>query len=277
VAPPASPQTPLPTPFKGLEMGVRGKGQGSATPAPSGATKGAVGNCNRRTGINMLKVRYDDDREKNKVTAISGLPDYCPVCKQNTHSRFCYAYLIGGPLDITSMLEVVCQCGGCKHLFIGYYRDAHLSSLNDYLVLSETYLPLNIKYVDFPKIINNISNDFSIIYNQSFIAEINGLDQISGPGYRRALEFLVKDYLIYLKPENADDIKKMLLGKAIEKIHVEKIKNIAKRAAWLGNDETHYIRKWKDKDIQNLKELIDLVVKGIELEELGRKYDKEMP
>ena len=31
------------------------------------------------------------------------------------------------------------------------------------------------------------------------------------------------------------------------------IKNVAKRAVWLGNDETHYIRKWEDKDLSFLK------------------------
>ena len=36
---------------------------------------------------------------------------------------------------------------------------------------------------------------FLTIYNQSLSAEDNNLDQIAGIGYRKALEFLIKDYL----------------------------------------------------------------------------------
>lgn len=36
------------------------------------------------------------------------------------------------------------------------------------------------------------------------------------------------------------------------------IKACAEKAAWLGNDETHYVRQWKDMDIKDLKELIEL-------------------
>jgi hypothetical protein len=32
----------------------------------------------------------------------------------------------------------------------------------------------------------------------------------------------------------------------------------ASRATWLGNDETHYIKKWPDKDLSDLKKLIDI-------------------
>jgi len=37
----------------------------------------------------------------------------------------------------------------------------------------------------------------------------------------------------------------------------EKIKLVSKRAVWIGNDETHYVRKWIEKDIEDLKRLID--------------------
>ncbi len=44
----------------------------------------------------------------------------------------------------------------------------------------------------------------------------------------------------------------------------ENIKQRAKRAVWLGNDETHYVRTWIDKDIKDLKLLIKLTVGWIE-------------
>ena len=52
---------------------------------------------------------------------------------------------------------------------------------------------------------------------------------------------------------------------------------MASRAAWLGNDETHYIRKWVDKDVQNLKSLIDLTIRWIESEIETKQLLTEMP
>lgn len=48
----------------------------------------------------------------------------------------------------------------------------------------------------FSEIINSISPQFVLIYNQAYYAEQTNLDQICGVGYRKALEFLIKDYLI---------------------------------------------------------------------------------
>ena len=56
-----------------------------------------------------------------------------------------------------------------------------------------------------------------------------------------------------------------------------RIKEVAKRAVWLGNDETHYVRQWDDKDIHSLKTLIDLTVHWIEAEEMTKSILKEMP
>ena len=77
-------------------------------------------------------------------------------------------------------------------------------------------------------------------------------------GYRKALEFLIKDYLISLHLDKEEEFRKAALGNCINKIDNSSIKELARRATWLGNDETHYIRKWEDRDIHDLKNLIDL-------------------
>lgn len=61
-----------------------------------------------------------------------------------------------------------------------------------------------------------------------------------------------------------------------ENVQNENIKNVARRAVWLGNDETHYIRKWEDKDVNNLKHLIDLTVRWIENEIETERVLQEM-
>jgi hypothetical protein len=57
----------------------------------------------------------------------------------------------------------------------------------------------------------------------------------------------------------------------------DKIKQMAKRAAWLGNDETHYVRKWADKDLNDLKNLISLTRHWIEMDQLTKDFVKDMP
>lgn len=45
-----------------------------------------------------------------------------------------------------------------------------------------------------------------------------------------------------------------------------KIKNLAKASIWIGNDETHYVRKYEDKDIKDLKRFISATVAYITYE-----------
>ena len=131
----------------------------------------------------------------------------------------------------------------------------------------------------FSEEINSISDNFEKIYNQAFQAEQYSLGLIAGPGYRKSLEFLIKDYAI----KKSDDGQKgkilnTSLGDVINNFIVDlRIKNIAKRATWLGNDEIHYLRKWEDKDLEVLKILIELTVRWIEMTERSDKFEKEMP
>lgn len=60
---------------------------------------------------------------------------------------------------------------------------------------------------EFSDTIKEVSPQFCDIYNQAYAAEQMGLGQITGVGYRKALEFLIKDYLISLDPTKDEEIK----------------------------------------------------------------------
>ena len=75
---------------------------------------------------------------------------------------------------------------------------------------------------DFPKLIQKLSPDFCEIYNQAYIAQQQGSTKISGIGYRKALEFLVKDYVIFLNPNESVNIKSFNLSSCISK-YIKKI------------------------------------------------------
>lgn len=98
------------------------------------------------------------------------------------------------------------------------------------------------------------------------------MDEIAGLGYRKALEFLVKDYCIYRSPSDAEAIKSEFLSRCIKtRIDNEKIKTLAERAVWIGNDETHYIRKQEAHDIEDMKQFIQAMVYFVGMELLVDK------
>jgi hypothetical protein len=97
-------------------------------------------------------------------------------------------------------------------------------------------------------------------------------------GYRKALEFLIKDYLILRRPADHKTIETIMLGPCIENyVTDQKIKDIAKRATWLGNDETHYQRRWINKDLGDLKTMVSLALHWIDAEHLTEEALKSMP
>lgn len=138
--------------------------------------------------------------------------------------------------------------------------------------------PITIQRSEHSETIKTVSPDFVSSFGEAEVAEKHGLKMICGPGYRKALEFLIKDYVIGSHKDKADEIKKLNLGKCIQDYVADgKVKLVAARAVWLGNDETHYERKWEDKDLNDLKTLIGLTVHWIEMDELTKKALKDMP
>ena len=110
-----------------------------------------------------------------------------------------------------------------------------------------------------------LSNKFIDIYNQALKAENMALTEICGMGYRKALEFLIKDYAIKFNNSDTDKIIKMQLSQVIDNyIDNRRIKSLAKASSWLGNDETHYQRKHEDYNLQHLKSFIHAVVAFID-------------
>ncbi len=154
-----------------------------------------------------------------------------------------------------NILSVFTRCSSCGETYIATFR------LNESSICEAdriSLLPINFVKVEFNNAITNLSKGFTIIYNQSHQAEQSGLDQIAGMGYRKAIEFLIKDFAIYNNPDKKDSIKSMPLSQCIKNyIDNHMIKSLAEKTAWLGNDETHYIRKHTDRDITDLKKFIE--------------------
>lgn len=127
-----------------------------------------------------------------------------------------------------------------------------------------------------PEIIRNLKSKFIETYMQALQAEYLGLNEISGMGFRKAIEYLVKDYLIQRDSLLEGKIEDQLLAKVIaENFNSPQetdLKDLLQRATWLGNDMTHYLQYHENFDISDLKELIKLVMDEIHSIEQKRHY-----
>lgn len=110
-----------------------------------------------------------------------------------------------------------------------------------------------------PELVNDKFPSFKEIYNQSLEAESQGLDQIAGVGFRKSIEFLVKEYAILKHPDKKDAIEKKFLSNVINDYLSDfpQIQTLARAAVWIGNDETHFVRKHEDKDISDMKRFLN--------------------
>ncbi|GAB3867448.1 hypothetical protein GCM10028824_09860 [Hymenobacter segetis] len=214
-----------------------------------------------------------------RVTIV-GLPQHCPNCHRHIRPYALYGYLNHYQTDLSLLL--VCPNRQCDKAFFGYYTREEVGSHPDlmktqYWFIEKTNIgtfskaPIN-------QTVELISPTFMTIYNQAYHAEQSELLEICGMGYRKALEFLIKDYAISKDPSAKEIIeKKALMGCITDYVSDTRIKAVAKRAVWLGNDETHYVRKWEGKNLTDLKKLIELTIHWIEMEKLTESFEADMP
>lgn len=200
---------------------------------------------------------------------LNRLPSKCPFCHNSVTPNKLYGYLCKDALEV----YMSCPNYECEKSFIGYY-----SKTSDFWSFSGQTTIGSLKGKKFDKIILDISPSFIKIYNEAFKAEQQKLYEICGVGYRKSFEFLIKDYVILNNKHERDKIERMFLGNCIDEyINDDRIKLVSKRAVWLGNDETHYIRKWEGRNLEDLKNLIELAVHWIMMDNLTSQFEKEMP
>ena len=204
-----------------------------------------------------MKLNIEIYFRDRRSTVTIDTPSKCPHCGrtmsplhvgQSTSSE-------GASFLDNGRFAVIFRCSfeDClKYFVIEYINDDYESAST----VNYTYRP-PIK-VKLPENIEKVSPVFVEIYSQATVAESEALNQIAGVGYRKAAEFLIKDYAISKNPSDEENIKAIMLGKVIADYlnDFPKIQALAKSVAWIGNDETHYVRRHDGKDIQDLKKFI---------------------
>ena len=204
----------------------------------------------------------------SSVTRPVTVEDICPVCKKPTNPDLINSSYFPLAEDETHLV-LTFRCLGCKHFWTEeFIATRHL--INSY---TERY---EIEHI---KVIPNLPSDIPIsddvemvspigkqIYVQALKAEHEQSDHIAGIGYRKALEFFVKDFSIVTNPDDEGKIIKMSLKQVIEKyIKDEDLKTFALASAYIGNDEGHYYRNNPDKDFTDLKNYLHGVIHYMEM------------
>lgn len=200
------------------------------------------------------------------------LPRTCPYCHAGYTGKTTSASSL--TLDFT-IIAASHFCPACsRYFFATYYHSSH----NEICTLRSIYPTANFKPTTFSDRLSNISPKFVEVYNQASRAEHEGLNEICGISYRRAEEFLVKDFAKHLYPDKAEEIIKSSLSQCISKyIENSNVKEMAKRTTWLGNDHAHYVSKHPDQDLSDLKALLSLTIKWIDMELETAEYIKALP
>lgn len=200
-------------------------------------------------------------------------PSNCPHCHRDIEPVFLHQQVE----KIICYTIWRCTYVECKKMFVATYEINHNTSN------SSLSRGIFIRFLDgtpisphWPETIRNLKSKFIETYMQALQAEHLGLDEISGMGFRKSIEYLVKDYLILKNSSLEGKIEDTLLAKAISENFSSPqeadLKDLLMRATWLGNDMTHYLKYHENFDIGDLKELIKLVVDEIHSIEQKRHY-----
>ncbi len=198
---------------------------------------------------------------KNGARITVDLPSECPRCHCGIlpEEHFAQRYT---NRNHNELAYVVFRCPSCENLFSTEY---YMDDLGRSLITIGSH-PYTHNDAHFSKAIEELSPMFCKTYNEAACAERSGLSELVGMGYRKALEYLVKDFAIHDKPKENDKIAECNLGACIENyIDNKNIQKLAQKAAWLGNDEAHYMKRHEGIDgITKIKSFINAIVTFID-------------
>lgn len=209
---------------------------------------------------------------------INRWPDECPVCGHGINPRFVKAFGKERQYSDELLIEAIFRCPrvDCQAVFVASYKtDPYPRAMSDFATLQNGYISPYFKEEPVDEEIKKISPKFVEVYTQAKVADDTGLNLICGAGYRKALEIVLKDFLIKTEQATAEEVKGRMLGWLIvNKITNPKIKAVANLAKDVGNDETHYEKRLENLSLEDLRKLVKLTLFHIGQELLTIEYTK---
>lgn len=210
-----------------------------------------------------------------------GEPDKCLLCNSSLyHSPSAFLNADTGYRKSSVYRLSICKGAGCKKTNVLVYKYVEDDTRSNHFgfVQQQVSVPIPDNFPEITELVATLSPQFVEVYGQALATEQLRLTQVTGLALRKSLEFLVKDYCVAHYPQDREIIERKPLSKCIEDyIKDEYLKETAKRATWLGNDETHYNRKWHDHDLDDLKRLIHLTIGWLHNALLTEEYLRSLP
>lgn len=196
---------------------------------------------------------YVDNSAYNGITFEKPLT--CPHCGINVDAEL--AAKLAHLQEIPARGEYfifVWRCTVCRKLYASMYL------LHNKQMSLCGILPNNtVVYSD--EEIEKVSPRFVEMYSQALRAEYTGDYNLAAIGFRAAIEILIKDYAIICLGQPRDDVVNMSLYNAISAYLGENdLIKTADVVRILGNDHTHYERKYPEHDFTLLKNYAELAV-----------------
>ena len=158
-------------------------------------------------------IQFRDSRDKITIDT----PSTCPHCGRTMSPQHVGESNSSDKSHYTNQghFSVIFRCSfeDCLKYFVVEYihSEPGIGIAVDY-----SYRP-PIK-VRLPENVEKVSPVFVEIYSQATVAESEKLDQIAGVGYRKAAEFLIKDYVISKNPDDEETIKKKYVRKSNQRL-----------------------------------------------------------
>lgn len=203
------------------------------------------------------------------------VPNMCPFCHVKNIPKALWYEEDASYESAQEGILSVWQCANeeCHNLYV----TEHVFNYDE--VYFKRYLNGTHPGPIWPKPIENLKDastgeqtKFIETYLQSLKAEMAGLSEICGMGYRKSIEYLVKDWAIQNNPDKQGEIEQLWLGQVISNYYSGELKDILERATWLGNDQSHYNKLFEDFDLGDLKELIALIMVELDTQFKRRHY-----
>lgn len=207
----------------------------------------------RRTFTNTYSDSNINGKPYNK-------PCNCPYC--NTIIEAVVLHVKG--VDSSNGYTVISsnRCTACDKVFTATYVKEKDKNEYKFIYINPTFSDR-----EFSMNIIELSSRFVKLYNQASKAEYDGSYELAGSGYRNALEILIKDYAIKILKEDEEQVKKIKLNNAISKyLNEVDMSKVADVVRILGNDNTHYERKYEDIDFSILKQYLEIFISLIDVQ-----------
>lgn len=206
-----------------------------------------------------------------------GIPKQCPHCNKLVQMNIVGMQKI--PKKNIDITLVVFQCIACRELIVGRYIQTGIV-FRLFNENNKSFFYPNAEYrdIEFPAEIKKVSPKFPCIYNQAAKAEHYGCIDIAGAGFRKAAEFLIRDFAIYKHQNKKENILNTLSAKNVIRNFLNEYPRISRAAGAsleLGNDEVHYSKIYTEYSLKDLKYFIEIALGEILYELKLEQFEKD--